>query len=186
MLTEEIKHIREESEKDFSTVKNSKELEEFRIKYLSRNGLVAHLFEELKKVPKEEKPVVGKNLNEFRNSLTEKFNILKSDIEKSNGTADQEIDLTLPGTKRIIGSKHIIIQTLDEIKSIFKGMGFSVFEGPELESDYYNFEALNFPSDHPARDMQDTFFVSEDFLLRTHTSPVQIRVMEKSNLLLEQ
>jgi phenylalanyl-tRNA synthetase alpha chain len=179
MLTDKIQHIKEESEKDFSTVKNQKDLEEFRIKYLSRNGLLAHLFEELKKVPKEDKPVVGKNLNELRNSLTERFDSLKSDIEKSNGTPVQKIDLTLPGAKRIVGSKHIIIQTLDEIKSIFKGMGFSVFEGPELESDYYNFEALNFPPDHPARDMQDTFFVSDKFLLRTHTSPVQIRVMNR-------
>lgn len=179
MLTDKIQHIKEESEKDFSTVKNQKDLEEFRIKYLSRNGLLAHLFEELKKVPIEDKPVVGKNLNELRNSLTERFDSLKSDIEKSNGTPDQKIDLTLPGTKRIVGSKHIIIQTLNEIKSIFKGMGFSVFEGPELESDYYNFEALNFPPDHPARDMQDTFFVSDKFLLRTHTSPVQIRVMNR-------
>ena len=179
MLTDKIQHIKEESEKDFSTVKNQKDLEEFRIKYLSRNGLLAHLFEELKKVPKEDKPVVGKNLNELRNSLTERFDSLKSDIEKSNGTPAQKIDLTLPGAKRIVGSKHIIIQTLDEIKSIFKGMGFSVFEGPELESDYYNFEALNFPPDHPARDMQDTFFVSDKFLLRTHTSPVQIRVMNR-------
>jgi phenylalanyl-tRNA synthetase alpha chain len=179
MLTDKIQHIKEESEKDFSTIKNQKDLEEFRIKYLSRNGLLAHLFEELKKVPKEDKPVVGKNLNELRNSLTERFDSLKSDIEKSNGTPVQKIDLTLPGAKRIVGSKHIIIQTLDEIKSIFKGMGFSVFEGPELESDYYNFEALNFPPDHPARDMQDTFFVSDKFLLRTHTSPVQIRVMNR-------
>src|SRR3970040_851182 len=117
MLTDKIQHIKEESEKDFSTVKNQKDLEEFRIKYLSRNGLLAHLFEELKKVPKEDKPVVGKNLNELRNSLTERFDSLKSDIEKSNGTSDPKIDLTLPGAKRIVGSKHIIIQTLDEIKS---------------------------------------------------------------------
>lgn len=177
MLTEEIQHLKEESEKDFTTVKTTKELEELRIKYLSRNGLLARLFDELKNVSDTDKPYVGKNLNELRNSLTEKYNLLKSDIEKSRWPSDGQIDLTLPGTHRIIGSKHIIIQTLDEIKSIFKVMGFSVFEGPELESDYNNFEALNFPHDHPARDMQDTFFVSKDFLLRTHTSPVQIRVM---------
>jgi phenylalanyl-tRNA synthetase alpha chain len=179
MLTEEIQQVKEESEKDFSSVDNPKELEEFRIKYLSRNGLLAQLFEELKSVPKEDKPFVGKNLNELRNSLTEKYNLLKTDLEKTDGSSKENIDLTLPGTLKKIGSKHIIIQTLDEIKSIFKGMGFSVFEGPELESDYNNFEALNFPPDHPARDMQDTFFVSEKFLLRTHTSPVQIRVMNK-------
>jgi phenylalanyl-tRNA synthetase alpha chain len=179
MLTEEIQHLKKESEKDFSSVESSKELEELRIKYLSRNGLLSHLFEALKDVPKEEKPQAGKNLNELRNSLTEKFNHLKSKLEKSDDTSKSKIDLTLPGTIRKIGSKHIIIQTLDEIKSIFKGMGFSVFEGPELESDYNNFEALNFPPDHPARDMQDTFFISKDFLLRTHTSPVQIRIMNR-------
>jgi len=91
-----------------------------------------------------------------------------------------ELDLTLPGISKQIGRKHILIQTLDEIRAIFKSMGFSVSEGPEIESDYNNFEALNFPHDHPARDMQDTFFLSKDFLLRTHTSPVQIRVMEKN------
>lgn len=179
MLTEKIKTIKTEFDKDSTAVKTPKDLEEFRIKYLSRNGRIAQLFEELKNVPKENKPSVGKDLNELRNILTEKFNNLKSDIEKANISDEQKIDLTLPGIERIIGSKHIIIQTLDEIKSIFKGMGFSVFEGPELESDYYNFEALNFPPDHPARDMQDTFFISEKFLLRTHTSPVQIRVMER-------
>jgi phenylalanyl-tRNA synthetase alpha chain len=179
MITEEIQQVKNESETDFSSVNNLKALEELRIKYLSRNGLLAKLFEELKKVPKEYKPEVGKNLNELRNSLTEKYNLLKTNLEQTDGFSKERIDLTLPGALRTIGSKHIIIQTLDEIKSIFKGMGFSVFEGPELESDYYNFEALNFPPDHPARDMQDTFFVSEKFLLRTHTSPVQIRVMEK-------
>ncbi len=179
MLTEEIQHLKKESEKDFSSVESLKELEELRIKYLSRNGLLSHLFEALKEVPKEEKPQVGKNLNELRNSLTEKFNLFKANLEKSDDTSKDKIDLTLPGITRKIGSKHIIIQTLDEIKSIFKGMGFSVFEGPELESDYNNFEALNFPPDHPARDMQDTFFISKDFLLRTHTSPVQIRIMNR-------
>src|SRR5690606_22681991 len=178
MLTEKIKTIKTEFDKDSTAVKTPKDLEEFRIKYLSRNGRIAQLFEELKNVPKENKPSVGKDLNELRNILTKKFNNLKSDIEKANISDEQKIDLTLPGTERIIGSKHIIIQTLDEIKSIFKGMGFSVYEGPELESDYYNFEALNFPDDHPARDMQDTFFLSKDFVLRTHTSPVQIRLME--------
>lgn len=179
MLTDKIQQIKKESDKDFLVVENIKKLEELRIKYLSRNGILAQLFENLKEVPKEEKPTVGKDLNALRNSLTEKYNSLKSSLGDETDQFKKEIDLTLPGTKRVIGNKHIIIQTLDEIKSIFKGMGFSVFEGPELESDYNNFEALNFPHDHPARDMQDTFFISEDFLLRTHTSPVQIRTMNK-------
>jgi phenylalanyl-tRNA synthetase alpha chain len=178
MLEEKIIEVRREFEKDHSLVQDIKRLEELRIKYLGRNGLVSNLFEELKGVSKEQKPLIGKRLNELRNTVTEQFNLLKNQLESLIEVTKDEIDLTLPGIKRTIGSKHLLTQVLNEIKSIFKGMGFSVYEGPELESDYYNFEALNFAPDHPARDMQDTFFVSKDFLLRTHTSPVQIRVME--------
>jgi len=179
MLEDRIKKINSDFSEDISSVNDLKKLEDVRIKYLSRNGLVAELFEELKTLSKEEKPVAGKILNELRNSITATFNDVKEKIESSELKGKVNIDLTLPGFFRTIGSKHILTQTVDEIKSIFKGMGFSVAEGPELESDYYNFEALNFPHDHPARDMQDTFFLSKEFLLRTHTSPVQTRVMEK-------
>lgn len=160
-------------------VNDLKQLEEIRIKFLSRNGLIAELFEQLKGVSKEEKPVLGKLLNALRNSVQTKFDEKKQLIEQNTGSESDKIDLTLPGRVRTIGSKHLMTQTLDEMKNIFKGMGFSVSEGPELESDFNNFSALNFAPDHPARDMQDTFFVSDDFLLRTHTSPVQIRVMQK-------
>ncbi len=178
MLDEQINNIKISFESDIEKVKNSKQLEDARIKYLSRNGLIANLFEELKTVPKEDKPLLGKELNFLRASVTDKFNSIRKKLESNSVSAEGEIDLTLPGTPVQIGRKHLLTQTLDEIRSIFKGMGFSVSEGPEIESDYNNFEALNFPHDHPARDMQDTFFLSKDFLLRTHTSPVQIRVME--------
>ncbi|GMU96485.1 phenylalanine--tRNA ligase subunit alpha [Ignavibacterium album] len=178
MLDEIINQIQNEFEKDILEADSLKKLEEIRIKYLARNGSVTLLFDKLKEASKEEKPVLGKKLNELRNSITEKFNSKKELLEKSETSAKEFIDLTLPGKKVKLGSKHILTQTLEEIKQIFKSMGFSVFEGPELESDYYNFEALNFPEDHPARDMQDTFFINQKFLLRTHTSPVQIRVME--------
>ncbi len=178
MLTEKIKEIESALSEEISKVANSNQLEEFRVKYLSRNGIVSKLFDELKNASKEEKPLLGKALNEFRNSVTNRFLDLKDRIESSGKTSSVKLDLTLPTFDKVIGSRHILTQTLDEIKNIFKGMGFSVYEGPELESDYYNFEALNFPPDHPARDMQDTFFISDNFLLRTHTSPVQIRVME--------
>lgn len=178
MLDDKIAEVKTNFSREISNVKNIKQLEDIRIKYLSRNGLVANLFEELKKAPKDEKPSLGKNLNLLRNSLTEEFNSKKNIIANSSSQSKSKIDLTLPGIIKTIGSKHILTQTLDEIKTIFKGMGFSIFEGPEIESDYNNFEALNFPHDHPARDMQDTFFINNDFLLRTHTSPVQIRVME--------
>lgn len=177
-MLENIDSIKITFQSDIEKVKNPKQLEEIRIKYLSRNGLVASLFEQLKDTPKEEKPKLGKVLNELRNSLQNQFNSVKEILEKGEKKSKQIIDLTLPGRIRTIGKRHILIQSLNEIKNIFKSMGFSVYEGPELESDYNNFEALNFPADHPARDMQDTFFISKDFLLRTHTSPVQIRVME--------
>ena len=178
MLDDKIKKVSKDFNEDISNAKSLKQLDDIRIKYFSRNGLIAGLFDELKNVSKEEKPSAGKSLNELRNTLTAQFEELKNVVEASTHAAESKIDLSLPGAIRAIGSKHILTQTLDEIKSIFKGMGFSTFEGPELESDYNNFGALNFPPDHPARDMQDTFFINKEFLLRTHTSPVQIRVMQ--------
>jgi len=179
MQHSEIERIKKEFEEEIEKASTTTELEQVRIKYLSRNGIVTRLFDELKSVSVEEKPTFGKLLNCLRNEVTESFNSKKLFL-KSNETADSpQIDITLPGKTVRIGSRHILTQTLFEIKSIFKGLGFSVYDGPELESDYYNFEALNFPPDHPARDMQDTFFVSDKFLLRTHTTPVQIRIMEK-------
>ncbi len=179
MLDNNITEIKESFYSDIKSVSSMKDVEEIRIKYFSRNGLVSQLFEDLKDVVKEEKPILGKKLNLLRNEVSSYFEEVKERISSSSSGKENEIDLTLPGNNYIVGSKHILTQTLDEIKSIFKGLGFSVANGPELESDYYNFESLNFPADHPARDMQDTFFVSKDFLLRTHTTPVQIRLMEK-------
>ncbi len=178
MLEEKIKQITDDFNSDIKSVEDIQRLEEIRIKYLGRNGVVSSLFDELKKASNEEKPALGKSLNLLRNKITEDFNAIKTRFESLDDLKEIKIDLTLPGTRRQIGSKHILTQTLDEIKTIFQSMGFSVYEGPELESDYYNFEALNFAPDHPARDMQDTFFINKDFVLRTHTSPVQIRLME--------
>ena len=179
MLDKNITEIKESFYTDIKSVSSIKDIEEIRLKYFSRNGLVSQLFEDLKDVVKEEKPILGKKLNLLRNEVSSYFEEVKERISSTQSNKENEIDLTLPGKNYIVGSKHILTQTLDEIKSIFKGLGFSVANGPELESDYYNFESLNFPADHPARDMQDTFFVSKDFLLRTHTTPVQIRLMEK-------
>ena len=178
MLTK-IQTLTKEFIQALEAVKDQKELEDLRIHYLSRNGSVAALFEEMKTASKEEKPVLGKELNLLRKIAEEKFNEKKSQFDELLTKQSQQIDLSLLGRKVELGHRHLLTQTLDEIKSIFKGLGFSIFEGPELESDYYNFEALNFPADHPARDMQDTFFVNKEFLLRTHTSPVQVRLMEK-------
>ncbi len=177
-MQQKIKDVSNQFEKDIAQVENLNSLEEVRIKYLSKKGLFVKLFEEFKSLPKEEMPKFGSLLNQTKNSVQASIDALRDKLEKSGKEAEKYIDLTLPGKDVDIGSKHILIQTLDEMKSIFKSLGFSVYEGPELESDYNNFEALNFPPDHPARDMQDTFFVTEDFLLRTHTSPVQIRLMK--------
>ncbi len=179
MLNEKIKYFKEEFNKEVSLVDSGEKLEELRLKFLSRSGLLSKLFDELKEVPKEEKPFFGKELNLLRNEVTDKFNSVKENLESSRISKDGLIDLTLPGKLKQLGSRHVLTQTVDEIKNIFKGLGFAVALGPEIESDYYNFEALNFPPDHPARDMQDTYFVSDSFLLRTHTTPVQIRIMEK-------
>jgi len=178
-MIEKIKNVRDSFDKDIKQITDLKQLEEVRIKYLSRNGLVVKLFDELKNISKEEKPIIGKDLNNLKDYVQEKFKSLKIELEQKSETESKKIDLSLPGKKLHLGSKHLISQTLEEINAIFKNMGFSVFEGPEIESDYYNFEALNFPVDHPARDMQDTFFINEKFLLRTHTTPIQVRLMEK-------
>jgi phenylalanyl-tRNA synthetase alpha chain len=178
-MIEKIKEIKNQIDVEINQIKNLFDLDQFRIKYLSRKGLIAELFEALKKVSSSDKPALGKAVNELRTSTQSIHDEKKSLLEKSQVTKEEIIDLTLPGKRGRIGSVHPITQTLNEIKSIFKGMGFEVASGPEIEDDYHNFEALNFPPDHPARDMQDTFFIDEKVLLRTHTSPVQIRVMKK-------
>jgi phenylalanyl-tRNA synthetase alpha chain len=179
MQLTDIEQIRKDFVQKINEASSLSELEQLRIKYLSRNGIITKLFDQLKAVSAEEKPAYGKLLNTLRSETTDLFNNKKSILESGKTSEKDELDLTLPGKTVKLGSKHILSQTLFEIKSIFKGLGFSVYDGPELESDYYNFEALNFPADHPARDMQDTFFVGEQFVLRTHTTPVQIRIMEK-------
>ncbi|MBS4034960.1 MAG: phenylalanine--tRNA ligase subunit alpha [Ignavibacterium sp.] len=178
MLDDQVISIKKDFIKVIDEAKSNTDLEQIRIKFLSRNGLLSQLFDKLKDIPKEQKPQAGKNLNLLRSELTEIFDSKQKEFNTHRDDKKSQIDLTLPGYQYKIGGKHILTQTLDEIKSIFKGLGFSVYEGPEVESDYYNFEALNFPADHPARDMQDTFFISEKFLLRTHTTPVQVRILE--------
>lgn len=179
MLAKKIDSVRESFVKDSKNLHDIKSLEELRVMYLGKNGLITSLFEELKSVKKEDKPAVGKSLNLLKELAASKIVELKQVLSSESDKDKHLIDLSLPGRTRQLGSNHILTQTLNEIKSIFRSLGFSSIEGPELESDYYNFEALNFPKDHPARDMQDTFFVSKDFLLRTHTTPVQVRIMEK-------
>jgi len=179
-MVEKISETRKSFDEALSKVTNLQSLEELRLKFLSKKGIVNQLFEDFKLTSKEEKKLIGQILNDLKTYTQSKFNEFIQKLEKEYTVKKAaSIDLTLPGKQKEIGSKHIITQTLDEIKNIFKGLGFSIYEGPELESDYNNFEALNFPTDHPARDMQDTFFINQNFLLRTHTSPVQIRLMKE-------
>ncbi|MBR9977340.1 MAG: phenylalanine--tRNA ligase subunit alpha [Bacteroidetes bacterium] len=158
---------------------NDELLERFRITYLSRKGRIAQLFEDLKHVPAEQKPALGKALNALRGEAQALLDAATEASRQTDRTEIPAVDLTLPGRGYARGHMHIVSQTIEEISGIFRQMGFSIADGPEVETDYYNFEALNFPADHPARDMQDTFFITENDLLRTHTTPVQIRLMER-------
>ncbi|MBF8293837.1 MAG: pheS [Bacteroidetes bacterium] len=178
-MTEKINQVRVAFDNELSGAVTGDELEQVRVKFLSRNGAIAQLFEEMKSVPAAEKPVLGKLLNTLKNAAQGAFDERKKTLSQSKEQRTRSIDLTLPGRPKPIGTKHPLTQTMDEIKKIFMTMGFSVATGPEIETDYYNFGALNFPPEHPARDMQDTFFIAKDILLRTHTSPVQIRTMEQ-------
>lgn len=156
------------------------EVEHFRIKYLGRKGLLNDLFEQFKTIPKQEKPEVGKKINELKARAQEKVQQLKAAVDT---TADKQIDdVTRPGYPEDTGSKHPITLTRQEIIRIFTRLGYIISEGPEIEDDWHVFSALNFPEEHPARDMQDTFFITRDpdVLLRTHTSSVQVRVMENT------
>lgn len=179
-MIEEIKHLKEEISQKLNQVKGLAALEAFRLEYLVKKGKVTALFERMKDVPKEDKPLVGKELNILRNLAEGKFKSLKEKFEEeSDSTPD--IDLTLPGRRQFAGNYHPVLQTVRDMAKIFVEMGFDVAEGPDIEDGWHNFDALNFPPDHPARDMQDTFFVEDEreLVLRTHTSPVQIRVMQQ-------
>jgi phenylalanyl-tRNA synthetase alpha chain len=158
------------------------ELQQLRIKYLGKKGLVTTKLKTLSTVPPDLRPAYGKTVNEVKEYIEEEIkraeSVLKKEEHKKR-TLSEAIDITLPGKHTPFGREHPINKMLSEITAVFVSMGFEVEEGPEVELDYYNFEALNMPRNHPARDMQDTFYISEDVVIRTHTSPVQIRVMEK-------
>jgi phenylalanyl-tRNA synthetase alpha chain len=163
--------------------KSNDELESFRIRFLGTKGLIKDLFEEFKTVSSEEKRVMGKVLNEFKQMAEAKYQTLKESLETVENSTDSELDLTLPGEGYELGGRHPLSLVRKEIIEIFKKLGFNVAEGPEIEDDWHNFSALNFPEEHPARDMQDTFFIKKggengDIALRTHTSSVQVRMME--------
>ncbi len=160
---------------------SQEQLDEFRIKFLSKKGLIPALFAEMRNVAPEERKEFGALLNNLKNQAQQKINDLKESLESKNVSKRDDVDLTLPANFMEPGSRHPLSVVRNEIIDIFSRIGFSVSEGPEIEDDWHNFTALNFPEEHPARDMQDTFFIEKnpDIALRTHTSSVQVRVMEK-------
>ena len=161
---------------------NEDQVQIVRTKYLGRKGLLTGLLRNIAQVPDADKRLFGKRCNEVKDTLSAKIDELlfqQSLRKKSDGLLKEKIDVTLPGRSVKFGRIHPVIQVRREICAIFVSFGFSIVEGPEVELDYYNFEALNIPKDHPARDMQDTFYIEENIVLRTHTSPVQVRIMEK-------
>jgi phenylalanyl-tRNA synthetase alpha chain len=175
-MLDKIHALRKTIANELAELTSSDQREAFRIRYLGRKGEVAELFKQLKDVAAEQKREVGQELNKLKQWVEAEFG---QGNKQDARTAESDTDLTLPGYTIPRGSRHPLSQTLADIKRIFHGFGFRVASGPELESDYYNFEALNLPRDHPARNMQDTLYIADDMVLRTHTSPVQIRVMEK-------
>jgi len=177
-MLEEISKTRSEIEEAAGNISSVDDLQAFRITYLARKGKIAGLFARLREVPPEQKREIGQELNALRLFAEKLYKERGKQLETSRKGKKAFLDFTLPGRDLPIGHSHIVSQTIEDIQAIFIRMGFSVAAGPELESDYYNFETLNFPPDHPARDMQDTFFIEDRVLLRTHTSPVQIRLME--------
>jgi phenylalanyl-tRNA synthetase alpha chain len=178
-MEQELRQLQTEAAEKLSTLENLKELEEARVRYLGRKGLFTGLLRQLGQVAPEERPRLGKLANEIKEELEQKFDARKSELTAGEvGQAAGRDDLSLPGRMIPSGRLHPVTQIMDEVCSIFVDLGFGVAEGPDVELDYYNFEALNIPQHHPARDMHDTFYISDSILLRTHTSPMQIRAME--------
>lgn len=174
-MKEQIEKVKAQLLQEADAINDAKSMEDFRVRYLGKKGHVAELFRGLGQVEPEQRPEIGKLLNELR-SLAEQA-IAEKKSRYSAASREDQIDLTLPGRIPRIGRKHPVTLVREEIKTIFERLGFAVADGPEVETDYYNFEALNIPKTHPARDMQDTLYISEELVLRTHTSPVQIRTM---------
>ncbi|MFO7153416.1 MAG: phenylalanine--tRNA ligase subunit alpha [Caldicoprobacter oshimai] len=178
----ELEQIRREAEQVLASVSNLQDLTNFRVEYLGKKGKLTQILRGMGSLPPEERPKIGQLANEIRAYI-------EGEIEKKKKVLEEEalnqrlkaetIDVTMPGRRHHRGKLHPLSIVLNEIKDIFLGMGFEIAEGPEVEWDYYNFEALNIPKNHPARDTQDTFYITENILLRTHTSPTQIRVMER-------
>lgn len=181
-LKDNLQVLSKEAVEKIEAAQNLKELDQVRITYLGKKGPITEISKGMKTVSPEERPVLGALVNEVRNKITSYLDTRKSvlEMEKINrDLASEAIDVTLPGSQVAVGQSHVLTQIMEEIEDLFIGMGYQIIEGPEVEEDSYNFERMNLPKDHPARDMQDTFYITHEILLRTHTSPVQARTMDK-------
>lgn len=181
-MKEQLKQIHEKAIQALKEVGQSKELEEAKIKFLGKKGELTSILKEMGKLSAEERPVIGQIANEIRQDIEQKIEEAKKRMaakEQELRMHKETIDVTMPGKPCACGHKHPMSIVIDEITNVFMGMGYEVVEGPEIESNYYNFEALNIPASHPARDEEDTFYINSEYLLRTATSPVQVRAMEK-------
>ena len=180
-MNDSVETLRGEVLARIEQARSEKELEQIRIDVLGRSGSVTQRLRGLKDLPGDERRHAGEQLNQLRRTLEERLEEQLGAVKqqaKGEALKNERIDVTLPGTRWVKGNPHPITRVIDEIVDIFSGMGFEIARGPDIEDDYHNFVALNFPKEHPARDMQDTIFVARDRVLRTHTSPVQIRTME--------
>lgn len=181
-MKEKLQSIKQQAMDRLKDVKELKVLDEIRIEFLGKKGELTQVLRGMKDLSAEERPIVGQMANEVREAIETKLeevkNVLAEKAQEMKLRAEV-IDVTMPGKRRKLGHRHPMNLVVDEIKEIFLGMGYKIAEGPEIETEYYNFEALNIPADHPARDEQDTFYINKNFMLRTATSPIQVRVMEK-------
>lgn len=181
-MKQELEAIRQRAISELEAAKGQQELETLRVKYLGKKGEVTAILKKMGSLSAEERPVIGQLANEVRTMIEDEITKRAAELKEAalqERLKNEALDVTLPGRQRPLGASHPLSIVLDEIKEIFVGMGFDIVDGPEVETDYYNFEALNIPKNHPARDTQDTFYINENILLRTQTSPVQVRVMEK-------
>ena len=177
-MKDELLELKTRALEELQSITERSKIELWRKQYLSRKGLFTLLLKRLEEFPKEQRPAIGKLANQVREDLSRELKLKADSLTAKEVEEKFLLDVTLPGRRSPRGHLHLITQIIEEICSIFLKLGYQVVEGPEVELDYYNFEALNMPKDHPARDMQDTFYISDNVVLRTHTSPMEIRVME--------
>ncbi len=182
-MKEQLSAIKKAAQEELSSLNTLQSLEEIRVRVLGKKGELTQVLRQMGSLSAEERPVIGALANEIREDIENAIAAKKEELvkkERDKKLKEEVIDVTMAGKKPAAGGFHPITKVLDEVKSIFLGMGFSIAEGPDVELDYYNFEALNIPKEHPARDTQDTFYISDNVVLRTQTSPIQVRVMEKT------